>query len=125
MQIQNRVLRDRDRVAIVMNPRQSPPISLHLLFIPVAKMRRSEDHRVDSGSLDLHPFDPVGRDSAFYQRVVSECCELLWRLSGKQFLPAFELSEIGQVPANSGWYQREITNKTPQGHHSAELLLRL
>jgi hypothetical protein len=66
-----------------MDQRQSLPVPMDFLFIPIAQKRLSENDGGDTGFVYFNAFNPVGRYGALNKSMFPQYLEALRGLPGK------------------------------------------
>jgi hypothetical protein len=84
------------------DPAQSVPVAADLLLVAVAQERlRRDQHIFDAPALDGHPLDPIRRDRALDDGVLTQHFQLLGGLPRVEFLLAPKFTESVEVPGRA------------------------
>jgi len=114
VQLQHRLLGERERGAALVDQRQRVPVTANLLLVAVTQCRLAEDHRGHPGRVDLDALDPVRRHRALDQGVLPQGLEPLRGLPGEELLSPPGFGEIGQIPDRGGGHGLRADAELPK-----------
>src|SRR5439155_14916497 len=117
VQIADRGLGYRQLGSQLVDQLQGIAVTPDFLFVAVAQVRPAEDDRADTLLVNHDSLDPVGRDRALNQGMLSQNLQHLGRLPREKRLLAPRFAKVGQVPRGCRRNCFDSRRKLPEGHH--------
>jgi len=98
MQLLYGLFRNRELGALLMDQLERVPVTSDLLLVTITQQRPAENNRAYAGLIHSDTLDPVGRNRALNQGVLTQDLESLRRLLREKLLLSPRLAKVGEIP---------------------------